>query len=63
MMLCLALRSSPELLYARALGKFSVEETTEGFAAARGLAMPSQPVSIQRWSLRRVGCEQPSCYW
>jgi hypothetical protein len=57
-----------------------VEEITEGFAAARGLALPSQlrrmlkaqgrdlhaaflrllptppqPVSIQRWSLRRVG--------
>jgi tRNA A-37 threonylcarbamoyl transferase component Bud32 len=80
MMLCLALRSSPELVYERALRQFSVEEITEGFAAARGLALPSQlrrmlraqgrdlhaefirllpappqPVSIQRWSLRRVG--------
>ncbi|HEV3504395.1 MAG TPA: phosphatase PAP2 family protein, partial [Actinomycetes bacterium] len=80
MMLCLALRSSPELVYQRALRQFSVEEITEGFAAARGLALPSQlrrmlraqgrdlhaefvrllpappqPVSIQRWSLRRVG--------
>ena len=80
MMLCLALRSSPELVYERARGQFSVEEITEGFAAARGLALPSQlrhmiraqgrdlhaefvgllptppqPVSIQRWSLRRVG--------
>jgi hypothetical protein len=80
MMLCLALRSSPELVYERALGQFTVEEITEGFAAARGLALPSQlrrmlkaqgqdlhaefvrllpsppqPVSIQRWSLRRVG--------
>jgi tRNA A-37 threonylcarbamoyl transferase component Bud32/membrane-associated phospholipid phosphatase len=80
MMLCLALRSSPEVVYRRALGQFSVEEITEGFAAARGLAMPSQlrhmlraegrdlhaefvrllptppqPVSIQRWSARRVG--------
>ncbi|HEY7606371.1 MAG TPA: phosphatase PAP2 family protein, partial [Actinomycetes bacterium] len=34
MMLCLALRSSPELVYQRALGQFSVEEITEGFAAA-----------------------------
>jgi tRNA A-37 threonylcarbamoyl transferase component Bud32/membrane-associated phospholipid phosphatase len=42
MMLCLALRSDPELVYQRALGQFSVEEITEGFAAARGLAMPSQ---------------------
>src|SRR5215211_3432455 len=80
MMLCLALRSSPELVYRRALVQFSVEEITEGFAAARGLALPSQlrrmlkaqgrdvhaeflrllpappqPVSIQRWTLRRVG--------
>jgi hypothetical protein len=80
MMLCLALRSSPELVYARAVRQFSVEEITEGFAAARGLALPSQlrrmlkaqgrdlhaeflrllpappqPVSIQRWSARRVG--------
>jgi hypothetical protein len=42
MMLCLALRSSPEVVYQRALGRFSVEEITEGFAAARGLALPSQ---------------------
>jgi tRNA A-37 threonylcarbamoyl transferase component Bud32 len=42
MMLCLALRSSPELVYQRALGQFSVQEITEGFAAARGLALPSQ---------------------
>jgi tRNA A-37 threonylcarbamoyl transferase component Bud32/membrane-associated phospholipid phosphatase len=80
MMLCLALRSSPEQVYQRALGQFSVGEISEGFAAARGLALPSQlrrmlkaqgrdlhaefvrllpappqPVSIQRWSLRRVG--------
>ena len=80
MMLCLALRSDPELVYERALRQFSVTEITEGFAAARGLALPSQlrrmlrdqgrdlhaefvrllpappqPVSIQRWSARRVG--------
>jgi len=42
MMLCLALRSSPELVYQRALREFSVEEISEGFAATRGLAMPSQ---------------------
>jgi len=42
MMLCLALRSSAERVYERALRQFSVEEITEGFAAARGLAMPSQ---------------------
>jgi tRNA A-37 threonylcarbamoyl transferase component Bud32 len=42
MMLCLALRSSPELVYRRALHYFTVEEITEGFAAAHGLALPSQ---------------------
>jgi membrane-associated phospholipid phosphatase/tRNA A-37 threonylcarbamoyl transferase component Bud32 len=42
MMLCLALRSSPERVYQRALRQFNVEEITEGFAAARGLALPSQ---------------------
>jgi serine/threonine protein kinase len=42
MMLCLALRSSPELVYQRALSQFNAEEITEGFAAARGLALPSQ---------------------
>jgi tRNA A-37 threonylcarbamoyl transferase component Bud32 len=80
MMLCLALRSSPERVYQRALRQFNAEEISEGFAAARGLALPSQlrrllraqgrdlhgeflrllparprPVSIQRWSARRVG--------
>jgi tRNA A-37 threonylcarbamoyl transferase component Bud32 len=42
MMLCLALRSSPERVYQQALRQFSVEEISEGFAAARGLALPSQ---------------------
>ena len=80
MMLCLALRSDPERVYQRALEFFTVEEISEAFAAARGLAMPSQlrrmlrergrdlhaefldllperphPVSIQRWSVRRIG--------
>ena len=42
MMLCLALRSDPEQVYARALRLFTIEEITEAFAATRGLAMPSQ---------------------
>jgi tRNA A-37 threonylcarbamoyl transferase component Bud32/membrane-associated phospholipid phosphatase len=42
MMLCLALRSDPRLVYERALRQFSVQEITEAFAATRGLAMPSQ---------------------
>jgi tRNA A-37 threonylcarbamoyl transferase component Bud32/membrane-associated phospholipid phosphatase len=42
MMLCLALRSDPRLVYERAQRQFTVEEITEAFAATRGLAMPSQ---------------------
>ena len=42
MMLCLALRSDPDLVYQRALRRFSVAEISEAFAAARGLALPSQ---------------------
>jgi tRNA A-37 threonylcarbamoyl transferase component Bud32/membrane-associated phospholipid phosphatase len=42
MMLCLALRASPERVYRRALQFFTVEEIAEAFAAARGLALPSQ---------------------
>ena len=48
MMLCLALRSDPERVYQRTLRQFTVEEITEGFAAARGLAMPSQLRSMLR---------------
>ena len=42
MLLCLALRSSPQQVYQRALRRFSVGEINEAFAAARGLALPSQ---------------------
>ena len=42
MMLCLALRSDPELVYQRARHQFSVAEISEAFAAARGFALPSQ---------------------
>jgi membrane-associated phospholipid phosphatase/tRNA A-37 threonylcarbamoyl transferase component Bud32 len=42
MMLCLALRSDPELVYQRASRQFSVAEISEALAAARGLALPSQ---------------------
>jgi tRNA A-37 threonylcarbamoyl transferase component Bud32 len=42
MMLCLALRSRPERVYQRARRQFSTEEISEGFAAARGLVLPSQ---------------------
>ena len=42
MMLCLALRSSPERVYQRAQGYFTLADIGEAFAAARGLALPSQ---------------------
>jgi hypothetical protein len=42
MMLCLGLRSNAQQVYQRALRQFTVEEISEGFAAARGLALPSQ---------------------
>jgi tRNA A-37 threonylcarbamoyl transferase component Bud32 len=42
MMLVLALRSSPELVYEKALAYFTPEELSEAFAATRGVASPSQ---------------------
>jgi membrane-associated phospholipid phosphatase/tRNA A-37 threonylcarbamoyl transferase component Bud32 len=42
MMLCLALRSSAGRVYQRALQFFTVAEISEAFAAARGVALPSQ---------------------
>ncbi len=42
MMLCLALRSSAQQVYERALRQFTIAEISEAFAAARGLALPSQ---------------------
>src|SRR5215217_1986507 len=57
MMLCLALRSGPELVYRRALQYFTVEEITEGFAAARGLAMPSQLRHLLRAQGRNLHAE------
>ena len=79
MLLVLALRTDPDRVYARALHSFTPEEIGEAFAAARGLAIPTElqryvkedprdlvgrfkelaapypPISIQRWSVRRVG--------
>jgi tRNA A-37 threonylcarbamoyl transferase component Bud32 len=57
MMLCLALRSSPELVYRRALQYFTVQEITEGFAAARGLALPSQLRHLLRAQGRNLHAE------
>jgi hypothetical protein len=57
MMLCLALRSSPEQVYRRALQYFTVEEISEGFAAARGLALPSQLRHMLRAEGRNLHAE------
>jgi tRNA A-37 threonylcarbamoyl transferase component Bud32/membrane-associated phospholipid phosphatase len=57
MMLCLALRSDPKLVYERALRQFTVEEITEAFAATRGLAMPSQLRHMIRAQGRDVHAE------
>jgi tRNA A-37 threonylcarbamoyl transferase component Bud32/membrane-associated phospholipid phosphatase len=57
MMLCLALRSSPDQVYERALRQFSVQEITEGFAATRGLAMPSQLRHLLRAQGRNLHAE------
>jgi tRNA A-37 threonylcarbamoyl transferase component Bud32/membrane-associated phospholipid phosphatase len=82
MMIILALRTSPDHVYERALNYFTPEEIAEAFAATKGVTIPSQsrsslalikrsegvdivqrfreltpyrePISIQRWSLRRV---------
>jgi hypothetical protein len=79
----LALRSSPELVYDRALRYFSPDDVAEAFASSRGVTIPTQsrsslarmrkstgvdlierfrelaprrePISIQRWSPRRIG--------
>jgi tRNA A-37 threonylcarbamoyl transferase component Bud32 len=51
MMLVLALRSDAERVYAHALDYFTEEEIAEGFAAARGVASPTQ----LRGDLKRDG--------
>jgi tRNA A-37 threonylcarbamoyl transferase component Bud32/membrane-associated phospholipid phosphatase len=57
MMLCLALRSSPQRVYERALRQFSVDEISEAFAAARGLALPSQLRRLMRAQGRDLHAE------
>ena len=78
MMLVLAVRTDARRVYDHALRAFTDEEIAEAFAAARGVASPSQlrtalkkdgrdlvaefrrlaptrrPVSVQRWSVRRI---------
>ena len=79
MMLVMALRTDPDSVYERALTYFTPEEIGEAFAAAVGMAVPTElqrylkeddrdlmsrfkalaplhrTISIQRWSLRRIG--------
>src|SRR4030095_11985729 len=57
MMLCLALRSSPEVVYRHAPHLFTVQEITEGFAATRGLTMPSQLRTLMREKGRDLHAE------
>jgi tRNA A-37 threonylcarbamoyl transferase component Bud32 len=57
MMLCLALRSSPQHVYQQALQQFTVGEITEAFAAARGLALPSQLRKLMRAQGRNLHAE------
>lgn len=78
MMLVLAVRTQAERVYRRALRVFTADDIAEAFAAARGVASPTQlrtalkqdgrdlieefralgparrPITIQRWSVRRV---------
>jgi hypothetical protein len=57
MMLCLALWSSPQQVYQRALQQFTVGEISEAFAAARGLALPSQLRKLMRAQGRNLHAE------
>jgi tRNA A-37 threonylcarbamoyl transferase component Bud32/membrane-associated phospholipid phosphatase len=57
MLLCLALRSSPQRVYGRAVRRFSVGEISEAFAAARGLALPSQLRRMMRDQGRDLAAE------
>jgi len=78
MMLVLAVKSDAKRVYEHALAAFTEDDIAEAFAAARGVASPTQlrsmlkqdgrdlvgefralaperePVSIQRWSVRRI---------
>jgi tRNA A-37 threonylcarbamoyl transferase component Bud32 len=57
MLLVLALRSEPRLVYQRALRQFTDEEIGEAFAATRGLTMPSQLRRMMRAQGRDLHAE------
>jgi tRNA A-37 threonylcarbamoyl transferase component Bud32 len=57
MMLVLALRSTPELVYERALLRFSEDDIAEAFAAVRSVALPSALRSaVDRDGRDLLGC-------
>ena len=58
MMLVLAVRTDAERVYRRALAFFSPDEIAEAFAAARGIASPSQLRSVMKRAT--VGISSPS---
>jgi tRNA A-37 threonylcarbamoyl transferase component Bud32 len=58
MMLVLALRSTPELVYARALRRFGEDDIAEAFAAVRSVALPS----ALRSALDRDGRDLLRCF-
>jgi hypothetical protein len=58
MMLVLALRTTPERVYERALRRFSPTEIAEAFAATHGVTLPSQ----LRAQLRADGRDLVACF-
>jgi hypothetical protein len=58
MMLTLALSSSPERVYARALLQFAPEDVAEAFAASRGVTVPTQ----LRACVKADGRDLPRCF-
>ena len=57
MMLILALRSSPEQVYERALRFFSPEDIAEAFAASRSVTIPTQSQSSLNEVKKRLGLD------
>jgi tRNA A-37 threonylcarbamoyl transferase component Bud32 len=57
MMLTLALSSTPELVYERALRQFSPDDVAEAFAASRAITIPSQlRIALKTDGRDLVGC-------
>src|SRR5205085_11426143 len=58
MMMTLALESTPEAVYARALRQFSADEIAEAFAASRSVTIPSE----LRGALKADGRDIQACF-